>query len=527
MACNAPNIDFTVVDINAERIEAWNSENLPIFEPQLAEVVRQARDGKPGSHRPNLSFTTQAEEAIADADIIFVSVNTPNKSIGLGAGSAINLAFVEAASRQIAKVSTTNKIVVEKSTVPCRTAESIRDILYANGKPGIRFDVVSNPEFLAEGTAISDLLHPDRVLIGSLQDEAGLRAAATLVGLYARWIPRERIITMNLWSSELAKIAANALLAQRISSINSLSAICEATSAEIDEVSYAVGLDQRIGSKMLKSSVGFGGSCFKKDILSLVYLAEHLHLPEVAMYWKSVVEINEWQKDRFTKRIIHCLYNTLVDKKIAVFGFAYKKNTGDTRESAAISIVNSLVAEGARVNVYDPQVKREQMFQDLAAKRGEALTTLTAMEDCVTMCHSAIDACVGAHAVVLVTEWDEFKTDALSVQSPHAGTNATEPHHKPSVEMEWQASDSIKILDERNSTRVSRDDSSGKENSVESFEQGKRVDWRKIAGVMSRPAFVFDGRNVVEAAKLERLGFRVECIGNARSDPMRWESRKG
>lgn len=501
MANRVPDVDFTVVDINAKRISAWNSESLPIFEPDLAELVRLARSGRSdGRRKPNLFFTTQVDKAIAEADIIFVSVNTPTKHTGLGAGSAFDLGFVESATRKIAEVSTDDKIIVEKSTVPCRTAESVRDILSANGKPGVRFDVVSNPEFLAEGTAITDLLYPDRVLIGSLSDEAGLRAASTLTDLYAEWIPRERIITLNLWSSELAKIAANALLAQRISSVNSLSAICEATGAEVDEVSYAVGLDQRIGPKMLKSSVGFGGSCFKKDILSLVYLAESLHLPEVAAYWKSVVDINEWQKDRFTKRVIHCLYNTLVNKKVAIFGFAYKKNTGDTRESPAISIVNSLVAERAQISIYDPEVKEEQILQDLSVNGCDSQT----VQDCVSVCQTSYEACVNAHAVVIVTEWDEFKTDAFST--------FTTPPATP-VEVENSKAE----LGCSNAGTLDRLDAGFSKASGSLAKSKRRVDWARVAQVMTRPAFVFDGRNVVEASKLESLGFRVECLGNARS----------
>ena len=502
MANRVPRVAFTVVDINARRISAWNSDSLPIFEPDLADLVRLARNGMHNGERtPNLFFTTDVDRAVAEADIIFVSVNTPTKTTGLGAGSAFDLGFVEAATRKIADVSTSNKIVVEKSTVPCRTAESVRDILSANGRRGVRFDVVSNPEFLAEGTAISDLLHPDRVLIGSLSDEDGLRAASTLAELYAEWVPRERIITMNLWSSELAKIAANALLAQRISSVNSLSAICEATGAEIDEVSYAVGLDQRIGPKMLKSSVGFGGSCFKKDILSLVYLSESLHLPEVAAYWKSVVDINEWQKDRFTKRVIHCLYNTLVNKKVAVFGFAYKKNTGDTRESAAISIVNSLVAERARVSIYDPEVKEDQILHDLSVN---GCDDAHSVEDCVTVCNSAYEACVEAHAVVIVTEWDEFKTDGFtSFTTPPTTPNGIEA---PTPDTS-NCSTAPQNRFEMSFAKTSQIPPDGK----------RRVDWSRIAQVMSRPAFVFDGRNVVDASKLEHLGFRVECLGNARS----------
>ena len=475
MANRIPHIKFTVVDLNSRRIKDWKSQDdhaLPIYEPRLAEVLRPARDGIPGEREPNLFFTTDIDEAIAEADTIFVSVNTPTKVHGLGAGSASDLNYIESAVRRIAKVATTDKIIVEKSTVPCRTAESISDIFSANGRPGVNFEILSNPEFLAEGTAITNLLEPDRILIGSHLSESGLRAAAALADLYAEWVPRERVITINLWSSELAKLAANALLAQRISSINSLSAVCQATGANIDQISYAVGLDKRIGPKMLKSSVGFGGSCFKKDILSLVWLAERLHLPEVAAYWRSVVEINEWQKSRFTKSIITCLYNSITHKKVAILGFAYKKDTGDTRESAAISIVNALVAERAQVSIFDPEVRETTIWSDLYATSEDVENT----KSCVTVCDDAYAACHDAHAVVIVTEWDLFRVENArhhDVDGAPAGTNG---HNS------------------KNSQR--------------------RLDWTRIAGVMKRPMYVFDGRNIVNPKKLEELGFRVQCIGN-------------
>jgi UDPglucose 6-dehydrogenase len=359
--------------------------------------------------------------------------------------------------RKIADVATSDKIIVEKSTVPVRTADSVRDVLSAIAQPGVHFEILSNPEFLAEGTAVRDLLSPDRILIGSLQNSSGLAAAEALAGIYGAWVPRERIITLNTWSSELSKLAANCLLAQRISSINSLSALCEATGADIDEISYACGLDSRIGSKMLKASVGFGGSCFKKDVLCLVYIAESLHLPEVAGYWKSIVDINEYQKDRFTKRIISRLFSSLTNKKIALLGFAYKKNTADTRESAAITVMTNLAAEGARISIYDPKVKEDQIYQDL-----ELSCTSTQeywqLRPNVSVCSDVYEACEGAHAVVVLTEWDEFS-------------------NKPAQ------------------------DASG------------RLNWSKVAEKMQRPMFVFDGRNIIDAPALERLGFRVECIG--------------
>jgi len=446
----------------------------------------------------------------------------------MGAGSASDLGYVESAVRKIAEVSTSDKIIVEKSTVPCRTAESIRDILAANARPGVHFDVLSNPEFLAEGTAISDLLYPDRILIGSLPDEAGIRACASLQDVYSRWVPRDRIITMNLWSSELAKLAANAMLAQRISSINALSAVCEATGAAIDEVSFAVGLDRRIGPWMLKSSVGFGGSCFKKDILSLVYLSETLHLPEVAAYWRSVVEINEWQKSRFTRRIVSCLYGTLVAKRVAILGFAYKKNTGDTRESAAISIVRALIAERADIAIYDPEVKEDQIWRDLCA--GGSHDEQQLVRQRVSVTRSAISACEGASAVVIVTEWDEFK---LAEEKPATASAVPKPRQQtpqmpaeggksspgPATVAEGKLLDTtpplesplLKIAIKNPTERVS-----GLRAERHESESRPRLDWARVATVMQRPMFVFDGRNIVDGARLERLGFRVEGIGMGR-----------
>lgn len=331
---------------------------------------------------------------------------TPTKSTGIGAGRAADLVYIEAAARMIAEVAEDNKIVVEKSTVPCKTAEDIRRVLAAIGKAGVKFDILSNPEFLAEGTAIKDILEPDRVLVGSLRTDEGLHAAAALAAIYGRWIPKERIITMNLWSSEMAKLSANVLLAQRISSINALSAICEEIGADVEEVSYACGLDSRIGPRMLKSSVGFGGSCYKKDVLSLVYIAETHNLPEVAAYWKGVVDINEYQKDRFIKRIVKCLFSTLTNKKVAILGYAYKKDTGDTRESAAICIVNNLIKENAEVSIYDPKVREAQIWQSLRESNDSRAVEL--VKSRVTICRSPYEACEGADAVVIATEWDDF-----------------------------------------------------------------------------------------------------------------------
>ncbi|KAF9045446.1 UDP-glucose/GDP-mannose dehydrogenase [Panaeolus papilionaceus] len=442
IALKCPNIIVTIVDLNKSRIDAWNSPDfaLPIYEPGLVDVVKQAR-GR------NLFFSTDVDKAIEEADLIFVSVNTPTKKSGVGAGFAADLNYVELATRRIATVASSNKIVVEKSTVPCRTAESMRTILEANSKPGCHFDILSNPEFLAEGTAIADLFAPDRVLIGSLQTPEGLSACESLAQVYSNWVPKDRILTVGLWSSELSKLAANAMLAQRISSINALSAICEATGANIDEVAHAIGYDTRIGPKFLRASVGFGGSCFQKDILNLVYLSESLHLPEVAAYWRQVVEMNEYQKRRFSKRVVDTLFNTITGKRIAVLGFAFKADTGDTRESAAITLIKDFQSEKAIVSVYDPQVSTDQIWQDL--QEASPLIPLESIKKQVTVCSSAIEACKNAEAVVIATEWKEFK----------------------------------------------------------------EIDWKEVYANMNKPAFVFDGRLLIDAEELRKIGFKVTTIG--------------
>ncbi|KAG8793840.1 UDP-glucose 6-dehydrogenase 1 [Serendipita sp. 398] len=448
IALKCPHIKVTIVDLNQARIDAWNSSdyNLPIYEPGLEQVVRETR-GK------NLFFSTDVDGAIQEADLIFVSVNTPTKKSGIGAGYAADLNYVEKATRRIARTATTSKIVVEKSTVPCRTAESMRTILEANSKPNTHFSILSNPEFLAEGTAVADLLNPDRVLIGSLQSPLGKQACEALCEVYANWVPRERILTVGLWSSELSKLAANAMLAQRISSINALSAICEATGANIDEVAHAVGKDSRIGPKFLRASVGFGGSCFQKDILNLVYLSESLHLPEVGAYWRQVVEMNEYQKRRFTRRVVDALFKTITGKRIAILGFAFKADTGDTRESAAITLVKHFMEEKALITIYDPQVEHEQIWMDLTEV--SPMYSLHQIKKQVSIATSALDACMDAEAVVIATEWKEF---AL-------------------------------------------------------------LDWESVYENMSKPAFVFDGRLLLDQAKLTQIGFKVSTIGRGAEIP--------
>jgi UDPglucose 6-dehydrogenase len=444
IAAKCPDIRVTVVDVNASRIAAWNSDDLPVYEPGLDEVVRAARG-------ENLFFSTDVDEGIRQADIIFVSVNTPTKSYGIGAGSAADLTNVELCARRIAAVATSDKIVVEKSTLPVRTAESLKRVLHANSN-GYKFEILSNPEFLAEGTAVADLESPDRVLIGGDCTPSGLAALQKLVDVYARWVPRERILTTNVWSSELTKLVSNALLAQRISSVNSLSALCEATGADIDEVAHAAGKDSRIGPKFLKASVGFGGSCFQKDILNLVYLCRHYGLDEVADYWQQVVEINDWQKRRFVQRMIRTMFNTISGKRIAVLGFAFKKDTNDTRESAAIDVCRALLAEHAKVAIYDPKVSADEILTELAHVTGKTRQELEAR---VTVESDAYAATADAHALAIVTEWDAFKT----------------------------------------------------------------LDFARIYARMHKPAFAFDGRNVLPHEAMRAIGFEVHAIGKPAPEP--------
>jgi len=407
IALKCPNINVTVVDKNPSKIKAWNGDlnKLPVYEPGLKEVVKKVRN-------KNLFFSEDIDKAIIDSEIIFLAVNTPTKSYGEGKGMAADLTFIESCSKQIAEVANSNKIVVEKSTLPVRTAEKIKDILLTNSKKNIKFEVISNPEFLAEGTAIEDLFKSDRVLIGSDQTDSGQKAADAIIKIYEQWIPRDKILTTNVWSSELTKLASNAMLAQRISSVNSLSALCEKTGADIEEVSNAVGHDKRIGKDFLKSSVGFGGSCFQKDILNLVYLSKYHGLNEVAEFWHQVIKINDFQKSRFSKKIINELNGTIKSKKIGVLGWAFKKNTNDSRESASIYITNDLLDEGAYINVYDPKVSAERITNDLLElweENGISDKEIESKLNNLNIVSDFKDCFNGSSCVSLLTEWDEFK----------------------------------------------------------------------------------------------------------------------
>ena len=452
IARQCPNITVNVVDISKERIAAWNDtdlDNLPIYEPGLADVIAKTRGN-------NLFFSTEIDKAIGEADIIFIAVNTPTKTYGKGKGMAADLTYVEQCARRIAKVATSDKIVVEKSTLPVRTAEAIQTIL-EQSPYGVQFEVLSNPEFLAEGTAIEDLFKSDRVLIGGRTTQKGEKAVQTLVDIYANWIPREKIVTTNVWSSELSKLVSNAFLAQRISSINSISALCEATGADVHEVSTAVGKDSRIGPKFLKASVGFGGSCFQKDILNLVYLCQQYGLDEVADYWQGVISINNYQKNRFANQIQKALFNTVNGKTIAFWGWAFKKDTNDTRESAAIYVADQLLSEGAELVVYDPKVNQERMHMDLQTLwefRGESQAEQKEKLSNIKIASSAKAACNKAHALAVITEWDSFKMQ----------------------------------------------------------------DFNEIYSKMEKPAFVFDGRKILNYNQLQSIGFTAYEIGKAKED---------
>lgn len=443
IAQKCPHIKVTVVDLNEERIAAWNNPDvnkIPIYEPGLSNIVAESR-GR------NLFFSTEVDQAIDEAQMIFISVNTPTKTYGLGKGMAADLKYIELCARQIAAVSKNDKIVVEKSTLPVRTAEAIKNILDNTGN-GVKFQILSNPEFLAEGTAVDDLLAPDRVLIGGDSDVEGQEAINSLVEIYANWVDKDRILTTNVWSSELSKLTANAFLAQRVSSINAMSELCEKTGADVNEVAKAIGMDSRIGSKFLKASVAFGGSCFQKDILNLVYIAKSYGLNQVADYWEQVIIMNDHQKRRFANNIVQTLYNTVSGKKIAFLGWAFKKDTNDTRESAAIHVADYLLNEQANIAIFDPQVSEKQIVNDLLYLENKDLETI---KSGISVHENAIEVCKDAHAIAILTEWDEFKN----------------------------------------------------------------YDWKAIYDDMKKPAFVFDGRNILDAKKMKEIGFIYSAIGSS------------
>lgn len=566
MAYQNPRLKVTVVDRNASRIAQWKSKHMPLYEPGLREILRIARDGSKAfsfinnssqhepsesaassassatsecdsqclehteevhipARQPNLFFSTEISKSISEADIILVAVNTPTKGRGIGAGRATDVTALEAVTKEIALHARPGAILVEKSTVPCRTAEIIKDMLEIY-RPNTPFTILSNPEFLSAGTAISDLMNPSRVLIGCQPTLSGERAASLLRSVYS-WVPDSNILTTNTYSSELAKLVANSMLAQRISSINSISAICEQTGADIGEISRAVGLDDRIGEKYLQAGVGFGGSCFGKDIRSLIYLAEGLHLPEVADYWEQVLKMNEWQRTRFVRRVVRCLNGTLVGKKIAVLGYAFKKGTDDTRESPALESITSLLEDTPKeIAVFDPfcdpRVVREEI------ERLVGVDCLKENGGSVEIYSNAYEACIGSHAVIIMTDCDEFHNSTSLSLKPRAKRNQ-DP--RPFERLVPKESDILVLHKYLVSTTQTEDpltrfvEESDCDASCafclaerEKAAQGQgvqkeKLDWAKIAYHLQKPRWVFDGRGVLDVLEMEKLGCRVESIG--------------
>jgi UDPglucose 6-dehydrogenase len=445
IALKCPSINVYVVDQNKEKINSWNNtdlDQLPVFEPGLKDIIRETRN-------KNLFFSSKIDEAINKSEMIFMAVNTPTKSKGEGKGYAADLTYVENCAKMISKIALKDKIVVEKSTLPVRTAEKIKNILEKNKKPNVKFEVLSNPEFLAEGTAIQDLFKSDRVLIGGDDTSTGRNAVKCLVEIYSNWIPIERIVTTNIWSSELSKLVSNAMLAQRLSSINSISALCEKTGADIEEVSKAVGFDHRIGSSFLKSSLGFGGSCFKKDILNLVYISRSLGLDEVADYWERVVEINNYQTTRFSQKILSLLNYSLHNKVITILGWSFKKNTNDSRESASIYLAEKLLDKEAIINIYDPMVKDSRIISDLKNLMiDKDITKHLSRINIFSDPYSAINE---SSLLAICTEWDEFLG----------------------------------------------------------------YDWEQIYNSMQKPAWICDGRNLLNTKELKSIGFKIYSIGKS------------
>ena len=571
IAFQNPHIKVTVVDRDEPRIRRWNSRHPPIYEPGLHDIVRVARDGSRqftflnesasesevtsvddgdsvvGSRPANLFFTTDVAKSIGEADMVLVAVNTPTKERGVGAGSATDMTAFEAVTAVVAQYARAGAIIVEKSTVPCRTAGLVADTLSMH-RPGVHFEILSNPEFLAAGTAVNDLLYPDRILIGSAPTPSGKKAAEALVNVYAAWVPRQRILTTNVWSSELAKLVANSMLAQRISSINSISAVCEQTGADVDEVARAVGVDPRIGNKFLMAGIGFGGSCFKKDVLNLVYLADTMGLPEVGEYWRQVVKMNEYARDRFTNRVIKCLNNTLVGKKVAILGYAFKKNTSDTREAPALEMIKTMLEERPReVAVFDPCCNPLVIKQEIRDVLGDI-----AAGNNISVYNNAYDACHGATAVVIATEFDEFRNQPppapapAPVQEPAAKMIGRKPNpksdprpfssstpsandllalHKYLVQRPGETSDDPldrfnaeppctadcpDCLQENESKKTGHATGMG---SAEEYKPKERLDWVRIADTMVKPRWLFDGRGVIDSREMVKLGVRVESVG--------------
>ncbi|KAJ5179530.1 UDP-glucose 6-dehydrogenase [Penicillium capsulatum] len=543
IAFNNPHIKVTVVDKDDRRIRRWNSRHLPIYEPGLGEIVRIARDGlqdsrdrdspEPGSEQskeaitprqPNLFFSADVSRCISESEIVVIAVNTPTKMRGTGKGSATDMTSFEAVAAEVVRHAREDTIIVEKSTVPCRTAEMIQDMINIQ-RPGAHFEILSNPEFLAAGTAVQDLLRPDRVIIGSATTPEGRSAAETLASVYTAWVARPRIITVNVWSSELAKLVANSMLAQRLSSINSISAICEATGAEINEVSAAIGSDTRLGNKFLRAGIGFGGSCFKKDVLSLVYLAESLGLHEVGEYWRQVVEMNEYQRNRFSTRVIRKLNSTLVTKKITVLGYAFKKNTSDTREAPALEIIKTLLDENPReIAIFDPCCNPFVIESEIRTLQNGP-PVLSDDGGAVKIYSDAYEACAGSNAILLVTDFDEFRnTPVEETSGSKSQTGSPNQKMTPSP----QRLDATLGITEplRSRFHVEPDcagdcpdchsgTSYGESETGDSYQPKRQLDWKKISTDMKSPKWLFDGRCIIDVPRMKKLGIAVESIGSA------------
>ncbi|KAJ5756886.1 uncharacterized protein N7511_007068 [Penicillium nucicola] len=560
IAYKNPLLRVTVVDKDERRIRRWNSQHLPIYEPGLAEIVRISRDGLRSSstpatsveeeqqsenssstaamadRKPNLFFSANVAKCIRESDIVIIAVNTPTKMRGSGAGSATDMTAFEAVTADVVQHARNGSIIVEKSTVPCRTAQMIQEMISVR-RPDAHFEILSNPEFLAAGTAIQDLLRPDRVIIGSATTETGQVAAQTLAQVYSGWVDRSRIITTNIWSSELAKLVANSMLAQRLSSINSISAICEATGAEINEVSASIGMDSRVGDKFLRAGIGFGGSCFKKDVLSLVYLSESLGLKEVGAYWRQVVTMNEYQRNRFTSRVIKCLNNTLVGKKITLLGYAFKKNTSDTREAPALEIIKTLLDENpGEIAIFDPCCNPFVIESEIRQLKSFGPPALRDDGGAVKVYSDAYEACASSNAILIVTEFDEFRNsdpvspsdkrstsqdipataqEAMTVE-PSKAEERKNTILAPSVEDRFIPQPDCAV-DCPDCQRENARDIPAREVSEDTPK--KQVNWEKIAENMQTPKWLFDGRCIIETKKMSSLGIRVESIGSS-GDPI-------
>lgn len=590
IAYQNPHIRVTIVDRDERRIRRWNSKHLPIYEPGLGDIVRIARDGSRecyfinepdkldesdvasdetasvsecesqcethrnvvtvvSARQPNLFFSTQVGKCISEADIVLIAVNTPTKSRGSGAGSATDMTAFEAVTGEVAQHARPGAIIVEKSTVPCRTAQLVQETLSTH-RPGVHFEILSNPEFLAAGTAMKDLVTPDRVLIGSAMTPSGWRAAEALANVYAAWVPRSRIIMTNVWSSELSKLVANSMLAQRISSINSISAICEKTGADVDEVAASIGCDPRIGDKFLKAGIGFGGSCFKKDILSLVYLAESLGLDEVAEYWRQVVKMNEYQRDRFSRRVIKCLNNTLAGKKITLLGYAFKANTSDTRESPALEIIKTLLDEGPKeIAIFDPCCNPVVVRDEIRTLLMKGIAVLKEDGGPIEVYSNAYEACDASNAVLITTEFEEFRNTTPSRAIPSLQKSSTvrplfktvksldprpferlEPTETEILSLHKYLLRSVPTSTHSDGDPLQRykpepccaedcpdcglvkSGYSTAGNSDE-YKPKEKLDWNKISYHMKQPKWVFDGKGLIDSKEMSKLGVRVESVG--------------